>query len=591
MQKSSPWLGLTVLCLPMLIVSMDVSVLFFAVPYIAADLAPTPAQQLWIFDIYGFVLAGLLMTMGSLADRIGHRKLLLIGAVGFTAASVLAAFATSATMLIGARALLAVAGATLMPSTLALIRHLFDDDAMRAKAIAIWNAVLAGGVAVGPIISGLLLEHFWWGSVFLINVPFMLALLVAAPLLLPGHTAVPDRRVDLPSAALVLTAILPIVAAIKNFAADGWSTRNLALAVLGCCAAGLFVVRQRRLDDPMLDMRMLAERRFATSIWTNLICMFALLGNSILMTQYLQSVLGLSPLRAAMWSLAPTVVVGAVAPGAASIAGRIGRPAVIIGGLVTSAVGFVVLATLTGTHSLASVLVGATFVAAGMVAAASMIADYVMGVAPVGRAGATSGLLETSSELGGALGIAVLGSVVNAVFRADFPTDLIGGEASRSLAGAVATAAHLPEDQASTVLVAARTAFVSGLGAAAWTAAAVLVASAVVLWWSVRGAPDHRGDLSSRSRGAGVPGAHALHDGRGDGDDDDRADDRADDAAPVELVRVADAEQSGEDPIADESADQSEDRRHDPRLPAAHGTECVIRYQSASDGAGDEPEE
>ena len=188
------------LCLPMLIVSMDVSVLFFAAPFIAADLGATAEQQLWIFDVYGFVLAGLLLTMGALADRIGHRRLLMIGAIAFSTASVAAAFSVSPGMLIAARALLAVGGATLMPSTLALVRHLFVDPAQRAQAVATWSAVFTGGVAVGPIISGLLLEHFWWGSVFLINVPVMMALLVVAPFLLPGGTGDTRRSVDVVSA-------------------------------------------------------------------------------------------------------------------------------------------------------------------------------------------------------------------------------------------------------------------------------------------------------------------------------------------------------------------------------------------------------
>ncbi|AZG43629.1 MFS transporter [Gordonia insulae] len=483
--RRSPWLGLLVLCLPMLIVSMDVSVLFFAVPYIAADLAPTPEQQLWIFDVYGFVLAGLLLTMGSVADRIGHRRLLMIGAAGFSVASLAAAFATSAEMLIGARALLAVAGATLMPSTLAMIRHIFDDATQRTKAIAIWNAVLAGGVAVGPVISGLLLEHVWWGSVFLINVPIMVVLMLAAPLVLPGHTSTPGRRVDLLSAALVLGSMLPVVAAIKNLAADGWSVPRVLMLAVGLLVGVVFVMRQRRIEEPMVDLALLGERRFATSVWTNLVCMFALLGNSILMTQYLQSVLGFSPLRAALWSLAPSVAVGAMAPLAAGAAQRVGRLAVMVAGLLTGATGFATLGAFTGTDSLVAVLIGATLLASGIVATTSMIADHVVGVAPADRAGATSGLLETSSELGGALGIAILGSVVNAVFRAAFPGDLIGGEASRSLAGAVAAVPHLAPDQGAAVLAAAREAFVDGLTVAAWVGAAVLVVSAAVVCWAL----------------------------------------------------------------------------------------------------------
>ncbi|MHC3000762.1 MFS transporter [Gordonia sp. GN26] len=487
MPTRSPWFALIALCLPMLIVSMDVSVLFFAVPYIAADLGPTPEQQLWIFDVYGFVLAGLLLTMGSVADRVGHRRLLMIGAAGFGVASLVAAFASSAEMLIGARALLAVAGATLMPSTLAMIRHVFVDAGQRAKAIAAWNAVLAGGVAVGPVISGLLLEHFWWGSVFLINVPIMAALLVAAPLLLPGDTATPSRRIDVLSAALALAAVLPAVASIKNLAADGVTPGRLAVLGAGVLAGVLFVLRQRRIDEPMVDVGLLAERRFGGSMWMNLICMFALLGNAILMTQYLQSVLGYSPLRAALWSLLPSVAVAAVAPAAAVFAQRVGRQAVIVAGLVTGAVGFVVLATCTGTDSILPIMVGASVLAAGIVATTSMIADYVVGIAPAERAGATSGLLETSSEFGGALGIAILGSVVNAVFRTSFPSGLAEGEASRSLAGAVATVRHLPGDQGAAVLDAARHAFVDGLVVAAWTGAGVLVVSAALAVWMLRG--------------------------------------------------------------------------------------------------------
>lgn len=502
-RRRSPWLGLLVLCLPMLIVSMDVSVLFFAVPYIAADLSPTPEQQLWIFDVYGFVLAGLLLTMGSVADRIGHRRLLMLGAAGFSAASLAAAFATSAEMLIGARALLAVAGATLMPSTLAMIRHIFDDDGQRAKAIAIWNAVLAGGVAVGPVISGLLLEHVWWGSVFLINVPIMIILLLAAPMVLPGHTATPGRRVDLISAGLVLASLLPIVAAVKNLAADGFAVSPLLMLIVGVVVGVVFVIRQRRLADPMLDLTLLGERRFGMSVWTNLVCMFALLGNSILMTQYLQSVLDYSPLRAALWSLLPTVVVAAIAPTAAVIAQRAGRPVVIAGGMAIGAGGFAVLATCADVDSLAIVLVGAALLAAGVVAATSMIADYVVSVAPADRTGATSGLLETSSELGGALGIAVLGSVVNAVFRTSFPADLAGGEAARSLAGAVATAQHLPAAHAEAILDAARRSFVDGLGVAAWCGAATLLVTAVLAGWLLteRTARDGRQGRRAPDRG------------------------------------------------------------------------------------------
>ncbi|GED98547.1 MFS transporter [Gordonia crocea] len=501
----SPWIGMIALCLPMLIVSMDVSVLFFAAPFIAADLDATAEQQLWIFDVYGFVLAGLLLTMGSLADRIGHRRLLTIGAVAFSVASVIAAFSVTPTMLIGARALLAVGGATLMPSTLALVRHLFSDPAQRAKAVAAWSAVLTGGVAVGPIISGLLLEHFWWGSVFLINVPVMAALVIAAPILLPGDTGDRSRRVDVLSAVLALGAILPVIEGIKKLAADGWAASWLGLIAAGLVVGAVFVWRQTRLEQPLADVSLFADRRFSASIWINVISMFAILGNAIMMTQYLQSVLGYSPLVAALWSLLPSVFVGAAAPAAAAGSNRFGRPPVVVTGLLVAATGFAVLAAFTTTQSLAVVLVGATALACGTVAVAAVIADYIVGVAPADRAGATSSLLETSSEFGGAFGIAILGSVLNAVYRLSFDDPAFADSpAGRSLAGALATAHGLGADQAEHLLAVARSAFVDGLSAAAWVGAGVLVATAVLAVWALRDTPQTRhGATASHSKASG----------------------------------------------------------------------------------------
>lgn len=231
------WIGLTVLALPLLLVSMDVSVLYFAVPFISRDLGPSATEQLWIFDIYGFVLAGLLLTMGSLGDRIGRRRLLLIGAVGFSCASLIAAYSTSSAMLIGARALLGVAGATLMPSTLGLIRNMFHDDEQRSKAIGIWTGVMTSGVALGPVLSGFLLEHYWWGSVFLINIPAMVLLLILGPMLLPEHRSEHPGRFDLISSALSLAAVLPAIYGIKEWAAQSFSIGYPTLILLGAAFA------------------------------------------------------------------------------------------------------------------------------------------------------------------------------------------------------------------------------------------------------------------------------------------------------------------------------------------------------------------
>jgi DHA2 family multidrug resistance protein-like MFS transporter len=496
------WIALAVLILPILMASMDVSVLFFAVPFIAQDLQPSATQLLWIFDIYGFVLAGLLLTMGSLGDRIGRRRLLLIGAVGFSAASLLAAYAQTAEMLIAARAVLGVAGATLMPSTLALIRNVFHDEADRRKAVAIWSAALTGGVTVGPIISGVLLEHFWWGSVFLINLPAMLLLLATAPFLLPESRGARSVRFDWLSSLLALGTVLPVIAGIKSVAADGWSATAVLCAAAGLLVGVAFVRRQLAAEVPMLDVRALQERRFGGSIVVNVLAMFTVMGNAIILTQYLQSVLGLSPLTAALWSLVPSVVVAAAAPLAAVMSPRFGRPVVMAGGFVVSVVGFLTISRVGPSDGLWSLLLAAGLVSGGLVAVLSLITDYVVGVAPAERAGSVAGLVETSSELGGALGMALLGSVLAAVYRlhadqllpAGLP-DAAAEEAGQTLAGAVAVSAQLPGALGEAVLEAGRAAYTSAMHAACLTAAGVLLVAIVLTLVLLRGADASRSSV------------------------------------------------------------------------------------------------
>lgn len=508
------WIALVVLCLPVLIASMDVSVLFFAVPFIAQDLEPSATQQLWMFDVYGFVLAGLLITMGSLGDRIGRRRLLLIGAVAFSAASLLAAFATSAAMLIAARAVLGVAGATLMPSTLALIRNIFHDEAQRTKAVAVWSGVMTGGVGVGPIISGVLLEHFWWGSVFLVNLPVMVLLLVLGPVLLPESKGVRATRFDWPSGLLALGSILPVIEGIKSTAADGLSLRSVLYGLCGLLVGAVFVVRQLRAEVPLVDLRMLGERRFGGSVVVNVLAMFAVMGNAIILTQYLQSVLGMSPLTAALWSIVPSVVVGAAAPLAAVLAPRFGRPAVMSGGFAVAVVGFLLLSRVEATSPLVLTLVAAALVAGGLVGVLSLITDYVVGTAPADRAGSVAGLVETSSELGGALGLALLGSVLAAIYRSRM-TELVpagipasaGAEAGQTLAGATVAARDLAGAPGEALLQAGRAAYVQAMHGASLTAAGVLVVAAlacILLLWEPRAGREDPSQPARRPSGSGL---------------------------------------------------------------------------------------
>ncbi|SCF30696.1 MFS transporter [Micromonospora mirobrigensis] len=489
------WIGFGVLMLPLLLVSMDVSVLYFAVPFISEQLRPSASQQLWIFDIYGFMLAGLLITMGALGDRIGRRRLLLLGAVAFGGASLLAAYADSAAALIAARAVLGVGGATLMPSTLALIRNMFHDEKQRGTAVGIWTAAMTSGVALGPVLSGVLLEHFWWGSVFLINIPAMLLLLLLAPVLVPEFRNPAAGRFDLLGAALSLGALLPVIYGIKEAARDGWTPARGAAVALGVLLGVAFVVRQRTARHPMVDLALFRRRAFSGALGVNLLAMFGLVGFAIFTTQHLQSVLGLSPLRAALWSLVPALAVGGVAPAGTALAQRIDRAWLIAVGFVVAAGGFTVLTRVTPNSALWLLLLGAAGYAAGLVLVMSLVTELVLGAAPPERAGVASALTESSSELGGALGMAVLGSVGAAVYHREvadgLPAGLPGGAvatARETLGGALAVADGLPAAAGAAVLRAARLAFTDGLHSAAVVAALVMLAAAVVAAAVLRGA-------------------------------------------------------------------------------------------------------
>ena len=485
------WLGLTVLLLPLLFVSMDVSVLYFAVPYLSVELEPTSTQQLWIFDIYGFVLAGLLITMGALGDRIGRRRLLLIGAVGFSAASLLAAYAPTAETLIAARAILGVAGATLMPSTLALIRNMFQDAKQRGTAVGIWSGVTGAGIAVGPLISGVLLEHFWWGSVFLINLPFMVLLVVLAPRLVPEFRHPGVGRFDWLSAVLSLITVLSVIWGIKELAQKGGGADvavvpPVAAIVLGLAVGVAFVLRQRNQPDPILDLALLRTRAFGGSIMLTVVAMFGVVGFALFVTQYLQSVLGLSPLRAALWSVAPSVLVGGAAPLATTLARRIDRSSLMATGFVLAAGGFLVMTRVTPYTGLWLALLGATFYAVGLVTVLALNAELGLGVAPPERAGSAAALMESGTELGGALGMALLGSIGGAVYRHSItdgaPAGLSGPSLDllrETLGGARAVAAQRPGATGDTVLRLARESFTDGMHIAAVAAAVVMVCAAV----------------------------------------------------------------------------------------------------------------
>ena len=461
------WAGLGVLALALLLLAVDATVLDLAVPAISADLAPSTPQLLWIIDVYSFVLAGLLVVMGNLGDRIGRRRLLLIGAVGFGVASALAAWAVSPEMLIAARVLQGVAGATLMPATLGLIRSMFQDARQRTMAIGVWSAMAGGGAAAGPLVGGWLLEHFWWGSVFLVNLPVMLVLLALAPLLIPESRDPNPGRFDALSALLSMLALVPVVYAVKETAAHGPTVSALLVGLIGVISAVLFVRRQRRLTDPMLDLRLFALPRFRVAVFTNLLAVFALAGVLFFGSQYLQLVLGRTPLQAGLLML-PGLAASVLGSLAAALLVRRWRATVVLAGaLIVTALGTAAFLAVDVVSGAEAFVLGFVGIGLGAGVAMTVAADLVVGSAPAERAGAAAAISETAYETGLALGVALLGSTVMAIFRRGLDLSLLPDDAvataSGSLSGAVEVAADLPAAVAQEFLSSANQAFVSGI--------------------------------------------------------------------------------------------------------------------------------
>ncbi|MDD7970839.1 MFS transporter [Roseinatronobacter alkalisoli] len=476
------WLGLAVLALPTALLGLDVTLLYLALPALAADLQPTSTQALWIMDAYGFMIAGFLITMGSLGDRIGRRKLLMIGAVAFAAASVLAAFSTSAGMLIFARAALGVAGATLMPSTLALISNMFNVPAQRALAIGVWATMFALGMAAGPLVGGVLLEQFWWGSAFLVALPIVAILLVAGPFLLPEYRDPAGGRLDLISAFLSLLAILPGIYALKEVAKYGIDFPSVLAFAASVVLAMVFVRRQLTLRHPLLDVRLFANRAFTVALIILLFGLVSVGGTMLLVTQYLQLVAGFSPLVAGAW-MGPPALMMFVAGIAAPLMARKVRPGIVVGGaLALSAIGYLMLTVIVPSSGIALLIAGFSLAYLGLGTIAALGTDLVVSTAPPTKAGAASAMSEMVQELGVALGVAILGSLTTFIYRREIfdalPSGLRGAESEAvtdSLAQAYAVQDTLPEG----VFTQAQSAFVAGLNGAAMVA--TLIAASLAL--------------------------------------------------------------------------------------------------------------
>jgi DHA2 family multidrug resistance protein-like MFS transporter len=464
------WIGLGVIALACVLYVMDLTVLHLAVPKISEDLKPSSAQLLWIIDIYGFMVAGSLITMGTLGDRIGRRRLLMIGAGAFGVASVVAAFSTSPETLIASRALLGIAGATLAPSTLSLIRNMFLDPQQRQTAIAVWITSFSVGAAIGPPLGGLVLEFFWWGAAFLLAVPVMGLLLILGPRLLPEYRDPAPVRLDLASAAMSLAAVLAAIFGLKQFAQNGMGWVPVVSCLGGLIIGVAFVRRQRQLTDPFIDLRLFRAPGFSAALATYGLGVVIVFGGFLFLPQYLQLVLGLSPLEAGVWTLpwALSFVVGSqLTP---QLARRIPPASVMAGGLTLAAVGFAVFIGLDERSGFWPFLLGSVVFSLGLAPVFTLAIDLIVGVAPPERAGAASAIAETAAEFGGALGIAIFGSIGVAIYRGGVIEGIPAAMPARAaavardtLGGAVEIAGQLPDRLGGVLLEAARGAFIHGI--------------------------------------------------------------------------------------------------------------------------------
>lgn len=487
------WLGLATLALPVLLVSMDMTVMYLVLPAISAAFKPGSAQLLWITDIYGFLEAGLLITMGTLGDRIGRRKLLLTGAVAFALASAAAAFATSAGMLIAARGLLGIAGATLLPSILSLIRNLFHDGRQRILALGIFTTCFSAGTMLGPLAGGFLLNHFWWGSVFLMGVPVMVLFLLLGPLLLPESRDPVARPFDLVSAALSLAASLLTIYGIKQLAENGLHGLPVIFIIAGLLIGALFLRRQKIHTAPLIDIRLFKQPAFSTTLVAMFLAMFCWAGLFLYIAQHLQLVLGMDPLQAGLWTIsgaAGSLVTCMLSP---VVARYIRRNYVMAGSMLIMCAGIAILSQMTTSAGLTLLVTAMIFISAGCGATITLGHDVVMTTAPPQQAGSVAAITETGTTFGGALGIALLGSIGTVIYRSRMTGIIPAGvsqdaaeAAQNTLGGAMAVAGKLPGHVGGQVLTTAHEAFGQSFRFVSGICAVLMLVSAIVVVMMLR---------------------------------------------------------------------------------------------------------
>ncbi len=484
------WWALAVLALPTMLTAMDINVLFLALPHLSESLGASSTQQLWITDIYGFLISGFLVTMGTLGDRIGRRKVLLIGATAFGILSVLAAYSTSPEMLIAVRALLGIAGATIMPSTLALIMAMFQHPKQMTAAIGVWATALMAGIAIGPVVGGLLLASFWWGSVFLLAVPVMVLVLATGPALLPEFRNPNAGRLDPLSVLLSLLTILPFIYGFKELANNGWSVVAVVGIVAGIVFGIVFVQRQRKLESPLLDVRLFTIRTVRGALTLGLVFALVQGGTGLLLTLHLQLVEGYSPLHCALLLLAPVIVMVVGIQLTRPLSQKVKPGIILTAGMIIAAIGMIVL-TQVSVGGVTVLVIGASIVFLGGSPIGVLVNQLVMQASPPEKMGSAASLQSTGGELGVALGIAALGSIATAVYHGhlSFSSQVPAAAAQAahsSIEGAVNAANGLSGSAAGSLLTTARDAFSSGLDITSLICAIAFAGLALLAYVSLR---------------------------------------------------------------------------------------------------------
>jgi EmrB/QacA subfamily drug resistance transporter len=533
------WLILVVLCFSLIVIVLDNSILNVALPTIVNTLHASNSQLQWMVDSYTLVFAGLLLTMGSLGDKFGRRPALQTGFIVFGLGSLLSALANSADQLIATRAFMGIGGALIMPATLSIITNVFPAHE-RPKAIGVWAATAGVGVALGPLTGGFLLEHFYWGSIFLVNLPIVVFGVLAGIYLIPNSKDPNAPRLDLVGAVLSIIGLSALLYAVIEAPTKGWTAGStLAFFAIGGVVMALFFLWERRVDHPMLDMGFWKNPRFSGASGAIAITFFAMFGSIFLLTQYLQFVLGYTPLQTGIRLLAFAVPMMVIAPFSPKVVDRIGTKLTVALGLACVAAGLVLLGGVGATTGYADIAWRMALAATGMALTMSPATESIMGSLPLTRAGVGSAVNDTTRQVGGAVGVAVIGSVFSSIYGSQIVTALRGkpvpaalvGRAKSSLGAALQAAAHLPGAAGRVFANLAKTAFIDGFhsGLYVGAAASALGILAVLKWLPARADAgdverqaadfDRHGVSGPQPAVATTTTAGANGDGDGDGGD------------------------------------------------------------------------